>query len=44
LGPSKTCYQEWNYLGVTVMVAEYRPRSATNIIFMTVLVSLLTIN
>jgi len=26
------------------MVAEYRPRSATNIIFMTVLVSLLTIN
>jgi len=42
-GPTVACYQEWKYLDVRAMVAEIKLKVATNIIFTTVLVSLLTL-
>jgi len=42
LGVIGACYQAWNNLGVRPMMAEIRPRLGTNIIFNTVVVSLLT--
>jgi len=44
LGPTGDCYLDWNNLGVKVVVAETRPRLAANIIFTTLLVSLLSVN
>jgi len=43
LGPTWACYQEWNNLGVRSMVAKIRLSLTKNIIFTTVVVSLLTI-
>jgi len=42
LGPPGACYQEWNNLGVRAMLAEIRDRLARNIIFTTIVASLLT--
>jgi len=39
--PLELVNKEWNNLGVRAMVAEIRPRLATNVIFTTVVVSLL---
>jgi len=38
------CCQDWNNIGVNAMVAGSKPRLATNIIFTTVFVPLLSIN